>query len=438
MSTPDQNPLRAMHRAIEASDASAVRALLGAHEMLRQQINVPVFDYNSPALVHFAGRGDVAMVDVLLEFGADPNMRSSWWAGGFHALHSATPEVAERLLSAGAVADACAAAHMDRADMLAELIARNPESVHERGGDGQTPLHFARSVGVADTLLAAGADINARDVDHRATPAQWMLDRRQGAGRYALAEYLVAQGATADIFLASALGLTDRVRALLTSDSTLLELRTTQGEYGDRPPSSHHIYMWTIGANLSPMQVAAQFGHADTLAVMQSFATLHQRLIAALSSGDGEALEVVLQEQPGVLGLLGAERASLLPDAAWAAHAPAVALMLRAGFDVASTNHKGATALHCAAWQGSADCVRLLLQQPNVHTLFGVHDFEFHNTPMGWCLHGSCYGPKGDHATVVRLLLDAGARPDTDHDFGNPADAVRLAMAEWHRQHPAA
>ena len=47
-----------------------------------------------------------------------------------------------------------------------------------------------RSKAVIDVLLDAGADIDARDVDHRSTPAHWMLDRRRGAGRYELAHYL--------------------------------------------------------------------------------------------------------------------------------------------------------------------------------------------------------------------------------------------------------
>jgi len=83
--------------------------------------------------------------------------------------------VAERLIEAGATPDACAAAHLDRADLLEAMLKRDPRRVHERGGDGQMPLHFARSRRVVDLLLDAGADIDARDVDHRSTAAEWML-----------------------------------------------------------------------------------------------------------------------------------------------------------------------------------------------------------------------------------------------------------------------
>ena len=178
------------------------------HPELRQRINEPVFAFNSPAIVAYAG--DAAMVDALLEAGADPNRRSDWWAGGFHPLHVVRGAAAERLLAAGAVPDACAAANLDRPDLLRAMLAEEPSRVHERGGDGQTPLHFARSRQVADLLLDAGADIDARDVDHRSTPAQWMIGDGAGSARWELARHLVERGASVDIFLAAALGLTDQ------------------------------------------------------------------------------------------------------------------------------------------------------------------------------------------------------------------------------------
>ena len=51
--------------------------------------------------------------------------------------------------------------------------------IHARGGDGQTPLHFASTVEVAKFLVEKGADIDARDVDHESTPAQYMLRVQQ-------------------------------------------------------------------------------------------------------------------------------------------------------------------------------------------------------------------------------------------------------------------
>ena len=55
------------------------------------------------------------------------------------------------------------------------------------------------------------------------------------------------RGAAADIFLVAALGLSDRARTMLQREPALLELRTGRGDYGEQPPSSYHIYFWTIG-----------------------------------------------------------------------------------------------------------------------------------------------------------------------------------------------
>jgi len=168
-------PLQLFRLAVRDRDAAALRRLVPLRAELGDAVNAPSFAFDSPALVAVAGDGDVDLVDALLALGADPNRRSSWWAGGFHPLYAATGAVGERLLDAGAIPDACAAAQLDRSDLLAAMLAEDPSRVHERGGDGQTPLHFARSRRVADMLLDAGADIDAVDLDHRSTPAEWML-----------------------------------------------------------------------------------------------------------------------------------------------------------------------------------------------------------------------------------------------------------------------
>lgn len=404
----ERAPHDQLNAAMQQRDAGAVRRLLTKHREFLPFINAPFFPFNAPAIVACAN--DAAMVDVLLEFGADPNKRSEWWAGPFHALHVATGAAAERLLAAGAVPDACAAAHLGRPDLLAAMLAADPKRVTERGGDGQTPLHFARSRAVVDVLLEAGADLNARDVDHRATPAEWMLDRSRGAGRYELASYLVERGADVDIFLAAALGLTGTARALLMRDPALLEAQTGRGHYGEMPPSSFHIYFWTIGANRSPLDVAAQFGHEETLAAMLPFATLVQRLRLACRRGDAESAHAMLQATPDLVTSLGARDQRAITDAAWDGDAAAVRLMLSLGFDPSIPGHDAGTALHCAAWQGSAATVEVILATDAGRALVNAREAHHQSTPLGWCCHGSVNGPRtGEHATIARLLLEAGA-----------------------------
>ncbi|HYW49174.1 MAG TPA: hypothetical protein VE861_01140 [Gemmatimonadaceae bacterium] len=420
-----RGPHERLHDAFLRRDAGAVRELLSAHAEFRPMIDAPLFEFNAPAIVHCAD--DAAMVDVLLAFGADPNRRSSWWAGGFHALHRATGAAADRLLAAGAVPDACAAAHLDRHDILAALLRAEPARAMERGGDGQTPLHFARSQRVADLLLDAGADIDARDVDHRATPAHWMLERARGAGRYDLAQHLVARGASTDIFLAAALGLTDRVVTMLQQDPALLDARTGVGSYGEQPPSSHHITYWTIGAHRSPLDVAAQFGHDDTLAAMLPFSKPAQRLRLACRRADAVGARALLRADPQLVTSLDAGDQRAITDAAWNGDAAAVAVMLDVGFDPAAPGQDTGSALHCAAWQGSPGTVAVLLASPAGRALLLQRDDCHHSTPLGWCCHGSLYGPKhGRFAEVARLLLAAGA-PAEERDASDEVEEVMMS-----------
>ena len=422
LSAERRPPIERFKQAVERGDAASVRALLERHADVRASVNAPMFAFDSPALVSAAG-DHPELVHVLLEHGADPNRKSDWWAGGFHALYSARGDTAERLIAAGAVPDACAAAQLDRPDLLATMLAADPARVHERGGDGQTPLHFARSREVADLLLAAGADLDARDVDHRATPAQWMIGDGAGSPRYELAGYLVERGATADIFLAAALGLTDRVRAMLDRDRSLLRLRTGQGEYGQRPPGAQHIYQWTIGAHRSPLHAAAKFGRRETLAEMERYASPIERLLVACHRADGDAARAVLAEHPGIMGRLDVIERAALTDEAWASNAPAVELMLDLGFDPSAmslTNHTGGTALHCAAWQGSLACVEAILRRAESAALLAVRDPVHHGTPLVWCSHGSVHrgNPRGEYVAIARRLIAAGSH-------------VEAQMLEW-------
>ena len=396
------------------------------HAELRKRINEPVFSFNSPAIVAHAN--DAAMVDVLLELGADPNRRSDWWAGGFHALHSSSGAAAERLIAGGAIVDACAASNLDRPDLLASLIRDDPARVNERGGDGQTPLHFAKSRTVVDMLLAAGADIDARDVDHRATAAEWMLGRTCGAGRYDLARYLVDRGASTDIFLAAALGLTDRVTNMLRGNRSLLDLRTGQRDYGEKPPSSYHIYFWTIGDSRSPLDVAAQFDQNETLESMLTFASPLQRLHLACRLGDEQRARAIVRDHPGIIESMTPEDHRAIADAAWNGASRAVALMLQLGFDPRATGHDSGTALHLASWEGSVETVAALLRHPDARALVSIRDAHYDATPLGWCCHGSLHGNRShDHAGVARLLLEAGARTGPDTEDASPSVQSVLA-----------
>jgi hypothetical protein len=67
--------MEAFEEVVRKGDAAAVRALLSARPDLRHGIDRPIFD-TAPAIVF--SRHDRSMVDALLEFGADINVRSQF------------------------------------------------------------------------------------------------------------------------------------------------------------------------------------------------------------------------------------------------------------------------------------------------------------------------------------------------------------------------
>jgi ankyrin repeat protein len=431
----EPTPRDRFRRAVWKGDVDELRDLYALREELREVVDEPMFGFDAPAIVAVAGRENVELVDAVLALGADPNGKSTWWAGGFHPLYAATGAVAERLLAAGSIPDACAAAHLDRVDLLTRMLADDPGRVHERGGDGQTPLHFARSREVVDLLLSHGADIDAVDVDHRSTAAEWMLGDayRPDRSRLSLARYLVERGTRTDIFLAAALGIPNRVVALIEEDPSRLALRTSQGDYAPQPPSSYHIYQWTIGPNATPLQTALHFGQREVVEILRRFASPEQLLLFACHDGNREEALAIIRAHPGIVQTLGEIERRALADEAWAANGAAVELMMELGFDPTVTSDNGAagaTPLHCAAWEGAVRCVAAILRHPARAALLAARDATHNATPLGWCCHGSlnCGNRGADHAAVARLLVAAGARPDRNAEA---SAAVQAALATF-------
>ena len=180
------DPAEALKAAICDNDTQRVLELLESHRELVAKIDEPLPNYGSGQHALFAAvqRSDRATIDVLQHAGADIQKRTDWWAGGFGVLDDCDPSLVNFLLERGAVIDAHAAARLGMMPKLRELVAADPDVVLARGGDGQTPLHFASNVEVARFLLENGADINALDVGHESTPrtlARTRADRRTAA-----------------------------------------------------------------------------------------------------------------------------------------------------------------------------------------------------------------------------------------------------------------
>ncbi|HEY7116505.1 MAG TPA: ankyrin repeat domain-containing protein [Tepidisphaeraceae bacterium] len=395
--------LEELKAALERDDAAGVRELLGRDPQLKAKVNEPLLAFDSPAIMHVRSR---AMLDVLLDAGADINARSRWWAGSFGLLDCAEPELAAYAIERGAVVDAHAAARLGRIDRLRELVAADPALVHARGGDGQTPLHFAGTVEVAAFLLDHGAAIDALCVDHESTAAQYMVRDRQ-----AVARYLVERGCRTDILMAAALGDVERVRRHLDEDLECIRLSVTEAHFPKRDPrAGGTIYIWTLGWNQTPHRLARRFGHEEVFALLMERSPAELKLAQACELGDEETFKALLASRPGLVESLSADDRGKLATAAQDRNIQAVRLMLAAGWPVDARGQHGGTALHWAAWHGDAELVREILKYgPPIEDA----ENDFQATPLGWATHGSengWYRKSGDYAGTVELLCAAGAK----------------------------
>jgi len=398
--------LEQFKKALANDDAKLFRELLPRHPETKARINEPIGPFDSPAIINVRSR---QMLDALLEAGADINAKSRWWAGGFGLLHGASPELAAYAIERGAVVDAHAAARLGLLEKLRELIRAEPSLVHARGGDGQTPLHFASTVEIAELLLENGADIDVRDIDHESTPAQWMIRERQE-----IARCLVRRECKTDILMAAALGDAGLVRHHLDRDPACIHTRVSAEYFPmSNKKAGGHIYHWTLGWYVSAHDVAKQFGHDDIFRLLMAHSPPELKLIASCWAADEAAIKTLLKQHPDLVARLSEAYRRQVGHAARNNNLAAVRLMLAAGLPVDGLSQHGATPLHWAAFHGNAEMVtELLRHKPPLEQT----DADHHSTPLGWAIYGSEHGwfsRTGNYAASVEALLRAGAEvPD--------------------------
>jgi len=345
------------------------------------------------------------IVDVLLDAGASIHARSQWWAGSFGVLDHDNHDMVPFLIERGATVDAHAAARHGMLEKLRELVSANPTLVHARGGDGQTPLHVASSVEIARFLVDHGADIDARDVDHESTPAQYLVRSHPEVVRY-----LIERGCKTDILLAAAVGDSDLVRRHLDGDPESIRTRVDAKYFPmQNPRAGGTIYIWTLGMYRFPHQVARSFGHTEVLNLLRDRTPDDLKLALACLTGDAASAKALIERDPETAREFVRANAQYILNAARDNDTEAVRLMLECGWPVEGDGRH--TPLHWACWHGNVEMTREILRH---HPPLDFKDADFHATPWGWAMHGSEHGPNretDDFAATIRALSDAGAQP---------------------------
>lgn len=391
--------------AVNKGDANRVKSVLAGSDALLDFIDTPWFAFDAPAIVFAAASGNRELIKVLLDAGADIDVKSSWWAGGTSALQHAAGsmlsynrELAEYLIEQGATIDAHAAAGLDMSETLATLIRENRDVVNVPGSDGMSPLHFAATPRIAELLLENGADINLRDRDHYGTPAQWTMRRRPEVCRY-----LLEQGAEADVVLYCAMGDVERAKAEFQKHPERLKLRinvksakgyvipTLESPQVQEVPGGH-VYAYQVGPTMPLLEIALQ---SKQMAIVDLLIDL--------------GYEINLRDWYMLVGQ-GPERFDTL-----------VKGFLAKGWDInASQKHRRGlwTPLHWVAQRGLTNGVACLLANgadPNATDDKG-------QTPLHFI------ALKGVGKNQAALLIEHGADPNARDDAGQtPLDYAKKA-----------
>lgn len=409
-------PIQQLLAAVCAQNPPRAGQVIEAHPELKAELNLPLANYGDlPILIAAVQRSDRKTIDVLLQAGCAIDARGKSWAGGQGVLDECHPEMAEFLIERGATIDAHSAARLGMLEKLQDLVDADPTLVHARGEGGQTPLHFASTIPIAEFLLENGADVHARDLLHESTPAQHMVRvvqaRHYPGDRQDIARYLVARGSETDILMACALGDFALVRRHVALDPECVRLRVSEKYFQKRDPRSlGTYYIQSFGRDRTPHQVARDFGHEDIFEFLIEHSPQDVKLSQACRLGDENLFREMLASRGTMAQNLSKQEQREIADAAQNNNTNAVHLMLAAGWPVDTRGEYDMTPLQWASWHGNAAMVRELLRYKPQLELNCDHGI----TALGSALHGSVNGwhrDTGDYVSTVEALLEAGAKP---------------------------
>jgi ankyrin repeat protein len=166
----------------------------------------------------------------------------------------------------------------------------------------------------------------------------------------------------------------------------------------------------------SPCRLATSQGRSDLVALLRRYrarddATDTERFLSACLHANHASARQQMARHPGLLNQLTETERGAIVHAAETGNTAAAGLMLHLGFPVeARGGDDGGTALHAAAYSGSAGTVRLLLERG---ADIEARDTTWDSTPLVWAIIGSGERPRNnpspDWTATVRTLIEAGA-----------------------------
>jgi ankyrin repeat protein len=313
-----------------------------------------------------------------------------------------------------------AAAERGQLAIVDLLLARGLDPDTREKGDNTCAMHWAAAAGRLDVvrrLADAGGDVVGRGDDHQLEVIGWATcwDETDDEAHRAVAAFLVSRGARHHIFSAIASGLEEEVRRIVAEDPSALNRRQSRNEdhrlplhfavLKNRPamvalllelgadplavdgggmpaaafapdPDADRAAMRKIRELFSGEQLSAARGSRRARVGMMD-------VLALLALREWDTADALVRDDPAIVGAAGAAN-GVLHLMAKRNDLEAVAWLLERGADVnARWDHGGAdvTALHLAASRGHVEMARLLLAAGADPA---IRDSRHDSDPLGW------------------------------------------------------
>ena len=336
------------------------------------------------------------------------------------------------------------AAAAGRGDLEAvqALVDADPRWLHTVGSHGRTMLWEAAYWGkeaVARFLVESGAAVNASAChysEHYVEISCYCVAKAKK--RLELADYLLAQGATVDVFSVAYLGDTAAVRDLLDAGPTLLEgtqaQHDSQRSEGRRLVFDHMPNSWA-----TPLAYALSGGSRDTVALLLERGAevrKHDTRMLGIAVGRNrlDLVQMLLEHgaDAGNLPLADPSQNRALAELAIAhgydidqgrpgwpplvvasrgdkgEHPERIQALLELGADVNVRDYKGKTALHRAATAGFLGSMEVLLAHgAEIDAADAIGETALFDAV------------RAGRVAAVALLLERGAKPLSENYKGN-------------------